>query len=59
MLFTITANADQYAAKLTDGHKALLAQYPDTYKMPFTRLAAAAVPKFREDAVEIRPSMSN
>ena len=53
VLFTITAaNADQYAAKLTDGHKALLAQYPDTYKMPvYPTRSSAAVPKFREDAV--------
>jgi hypothetical protein len=34
-LFTITAeNAGQYDAKLTEGHKALLKQYPTTYKMP-------------------------
>ncbi len=33
-LFTITAqNMAQYADKLTEGHKALLQAYPDTYKM--------------------------
>jgi hypothetical protein len=33
-LFTITAaNMDQYAAKLTEGAKALLKKYPQTYKM--------------------------
>ncbi|HUP07719.1 MAG TPA: DUF1329 domain-containing protein [Caldimonas sp.] len=44
-LFTITAkNADQYAEKLTDGQKALLAKYPDTYNLqvyPTHRTAAA------------------
>src|SRR5689334_25240050 len=34
-LFTITAaNMGQYAAKLTEGHKKLLQQYRDTYKIP-------------------------
>jgi hypothetical protein len=34
VLFTITAaNMDQYADKLTEGQKALLRTYPDTYKM--------------------------
>ena len=33
-LFTITAaNASEHAAKLTEGAKALLAKYPETYKM--------------------------
>lgn len=33
-LFTITAqNADQYAAKLTEGEKALLKKYPQNFKM--------------------------
>jgi hypothetical protein len=33
-LFTITAqNAAQYADKLTDGEKALLAKYPDSFRM--------------------------
>ena len=33
-LFTITAaNASQYSDKLTEGHKALLTAYPDTYKL--------------------------
>lgn len=32
--FTITAeNMDQYADKLTEGHKELLERYPDSYKM--------------------------
>ncbi len=54
VLFTITAaNADQYAAKLTDGHKALLAQYPDTYKMPvYPTRRSASVPKHSSDAVK-------
>ena len=43
--FTITAsNMDQYADKLTEGHKALLKTYSDTYKMnvyPTHRSAAA------------------
>lgn len=43
--FTITAaNLDQYAEKLTEGHKALLRTYGDTYKMniyPTHRSAAA------------------
>jgi hypothetical protein len=34
-LFVITqANAAQYAARLSDGQKALLARFPDTYKIP-------------------------
>ncbi len=33
-LYTITAeNMDQYADRLTEGHKALFNTYPDTYKM--------------------------
>lgn len=43
--FTITAvNLDQYADKLTEGHKALLKTYSDTYKMNIypTRRSAAA-----------------
>ncbi|MFD1561728.1 DUF1329 domain-containing protein [Paraburkholderia silviterrae] len=33
-LFTITAqNMDQYAARLTDGEKALFKKYPDTFKI--------------------------
>ena len=42
---TITsANAEQYADNLTDGHKALLARYASTYKMPVypTRRSASA-----------------
>jgi len=45
VLFTITAgNMGQYADKLTEGHKALLKTYSDTYKMnvyPTHRSAAA------------------
>jgi hypothetical protein len=44
-LFKITAaNMNQYAANLTEGHKALLRQYKDTYSMPVyqTRRTAAA-----------------
>jgi hypothetical protein len=34
-LFTITAqNAEQYAAKLTEGQKALLKRYPQSFRMP-------------------------
>lgn len=51
-LFTITAgNMDQYADKLTEGHKALLKTYGDTYKMhvyPTHRTAAA--PQYIYDA---------
>ncbi len=42
---TITsANADQYAANLSEGHKALLTRYASTYKMPVypTRRSASA-----------------
>ncbi len=45
VLFTITAqNMDQYADKLTEGHKALFRQYPDTFKMNVypTRRSASA-----------------
>ena len=44
-LFKITAaNMNQYAANLTEGHKALLRQYKDTYSMPVyqTRRTAAS-----------------
>ena len=35
VLFTITAaNADEYAAQLTDGHRELFRRYPDSYRMP-------------------------
>src|SRR5580700_12347489 len=45
-LFTITAaNRQQYAAKLTEGHKALLETYPD-YKMEvYPAHRSAAVPE--------------
>ena len=53
VLFTITAgNMSQHADKLTDGHRKLIEQYSDTYKMPvYPTRRSAAVPKFREDAV--------
>ncbi|MEC8988100.1 MAG: DUF1329 domain-containing protein, partial [Verrucomicrobiota bacterium] len=39
-----SANAEQYADNLTEGHKALLDRYPSTYKMPVypTRRSASA-----------------
>lgn len=44
-LFTVTAaNLDQYAAQLTEGHKALLRAYPSTYRLvvyPARRSASA------------------
>ncbi|HAH97818.1 MAG TPA: DUF1329 domain-containing protein [Verrucomicrobiales bacterium] len=53
VLFTINAgNINQYADKLTDGHQALLRQYPDTYKMPvYPTRRSASVPKHRSDKV--------
>ena len=47
ILFTITAaNMDQYADKLSDGQKALLTTYPDTYKMNvYPTRRSAAVPQ--------------
>ncbi len=52
VLFTINAsNMDQYAAKLSDGHKALLKTYPDTYKMNvFATHRSAAAPQHIYDA---------
>ena len=44
-LFTITENnAEKYADNLSEGHKALLAKYGSTYKMPIysTRRSASA-----------------
>ena len=44
-LFTITGkNAEKYADNLSEGHKALLAKYGSTYKMPIysTRRSASA-----------------
>ncbi len=50
--FTITkANVDQYAAKLTDGQKALFAKYGATYKMNvYETRRTGAFPKFVYDA---------
>jgi len=48
VLFTITAeNMDQYDEYLTDGYKALLKTYPDSYKMPvYTTRRSASYPEF-------------
>jgi hypothetical protein len=53
-LFTITPeNMNQYAAKLTEGHKRLLAQYKGTYKMPvFPTRRSAAFPQRIYDATK-------
>lgn len=50
-LFTITANnMNQYADKLTEGHKALLTTYPDTYKLPvYPSRRSASNPQFVYD----------
>ncbi|HUR41905.1 MAG TPA: DUF1329 domain-containing protein [Verrucomicrobiae bacterium] len=52
-LFTITAaNAAQYAAKLSAGHRALLAKYPG-YKLPvYETRRSAAYPKAIYDATQ-------
>ncbi|MDA1069214.1 MAG: DUF1329 domain-containing protein [Verrucomicrobia bacterium] len=46
-LYTITANnMNQYSGKLTEGHKALLNAYPETYKLPvFQSRRSASNPK--------------
>lgn len=51
-LFTITAdNLEQYSEHLTAGHKALLKQYPDSYKMPvYPTHRSASVPQRIYDA---------
>lgn len=42
-LFTITAaNLDQYADKLSEGHKAILRAYPDSYKLPVYKTRRSA-----------------
>jgi hypothetical protein len=53
-LFTITAaNMDQYAAKLTEGHKKLLQTYKNTYKMlVYPTHRSAAVPQRIYDATK-------
>ncbi|MDP9142320.1 MAG: DUF1329 domain-containing protein [Pseudomonadota bacterium] len=50
--FTITkANMAQYAAKLSEGQKAMFAQYPDSYKMNvFQTRRTAAYPDFVYEA---------
>ena len=50
-VLTITAkNMDQYAAKLTDGVKAMLKKYPDTYKLEVYKTArTAAAPQWVYD----------
>jgi hypothetical protein len=56
VLFTITAaNMDQYADKLTEGQKALLTTYPDTYKMNVypTRRSAAYPQRIYDKTREI------
>jgi hypothetical protein len=53
-LFRITAaNMNQYAAKLTEGHKALLRQYKDTYSIPvYQSRRTAASPQRIYDATK-------
>jgi hypothetical protein len=53
-LFTITPeNMNQYAAKLTEGHKRLLATYKGSYKMPvYTTRRSAAFPQRIYDATK-------
>ena len=53
-LFTITAaNMNQYADKLTEGQKALLTTYPDTYKMiVYPTHRSAAYPQRIYDATK-------
>ncbi len=50
--FTITkANMAQYAAKLSEGQKAMFAQYPDSYKMNvYQTRRTAAYPDFVDEA---------
>ena len=47
------ANAEQYADNLTEGHKALLARYASTYKMPvYPTRRSASVPQDVYDATK-------
>ena len=50
-LFSITAkNADQYADKLTDGVKAMLKKYPDSYRLDvYKTQRTAAAPQWVYD----------
>ncbi len=54
VLFTITSiNVDEYADKLTEGQKALLTTYPDTYEMNvYPTRRSAAFPKRIDDATK-------
>ena len=54
VLFTITgANMQQYADKLTEGHKALLKAYPDSYKMNiYSTHRSASAPQRIYDATK-------
>ena len=54
VLFTITNNnVSEYADKLTDGHKALLKTYPDTYKLNiYQSRRTAAAPQRIYDATK-------
>ena len=51
-LYTITAkNVDQYASKLSDGVKAMLKKYPDTFKVDvYKTYRTAAAPQWVYDA---------
>ena len=53
-LFTITAaNAAKYAAKLSTGHRALLAKYPEKFRMPvYPTRRSAAYPQAIYDATQ-------
>ena len=50
-IYTITAqNIDQYSNLLTEGHKALLTAYPETYKLPvYPTRRSASNPQFIYD----------
>jgi hypothetical protein len=61
VMYTITAaNMDQYADKLTEGQKALLRTYPDTYKMNVypTRRSAAFPQRIYDKTKEIAATAS-
>jgi len=54
ILFTITSNnVSEYADKLSEGHKALLKIYPDTYKLNvYQSRRTAAAPQYIYDATK-------
>ncbi len=58
-LFVITAqNMQQYEARLTDGEKALLKKYPDSFRFPSIRataISAMATPCTRTSVCTRRP----